>query len=182
MLKVGEKIKLLREARGIARDDLVLAIDLIKDITTNKISFIEKGVGQFSEEELELVKECLDVTGLPLTEHECAAIEERLYVLRSLVRGRQFSEAKIIVNELADLVKLEVCDTELPMLYRLFEIHFLLFTDKLDIAEEKLNDLQGRLDEMNFKHRYFYNCNMGILIVSLSSGLRKQVLKLLLCP
>jgi len=84
---------------------------------------------------------------------------------------------------MADLVNLESCDDELPLLYRSFEVILLFAERDIDTAEKRLDYLRGCLDYMSEEHRFFYYINMGVLNITrelYEDGLKfcKQALKI----
>ena len=131
--------------------------------SADKVWNVENDRGQYSEEQIKLAKEYLGIANMPLTESERADTKARIYYMRSLVRESKFEEAEAVYIELSNLTNLEPCDTELPMLFRLLEVHFLLFTDKLDAAEEKLHYFGPRVGSMIPRHKYYLYCNKGTL-------------------
>ena len=153
------KITQLRKANKATQADLAGAMFCDVD----KVSKVERGLAQYSESHVKWAKKFFDIEGMPLTEHERAIFRVRLYKMRDLTREGRLSEAKDSLDEMAKLVNLDPCDDDLPMLYRAFEVIYLIAVDKIDAAEEKLTYLGGRLRDMNAEHRYYYNGNMGTL-------------------
>ena len=154
-----KKITQLRVAKGVSRQDLAAAIFSSVD----NINKVEKGLTQYSDDQLRHAKIFFDIEDMPLSEFECATARERLYVMRDYARGNRLEEAIVICEEMAKLVNLEPCDNELPMLYRSLEITVLIIAGKYDVAEEKLNYLQGRWGDLAAVHRYYFYRNMGQL-------------------
>ena len=154
-----EKIIKLRKAKHLSKSDLAAVI--YSDV--NKVNKVEKGIAQYTGEQMKLIKDSFDIQHMPLTEYECAVAKERLYVMRDYARNGRLKEAKKICDEMAKLVNLEPCDNDLPMLYRLFEVVVLLTDNKIDVAEEKLNHLQDHVENMSTEQRYHFYCNMGLL-------------------
>ena len=159
VLPIGEKIKLLRKAKGITQAELA---EIILS-NSAKISRVENGDEEYSQEELKAIKEHFEITEMPLTELECAAFKERLYIWRSLIRDYRISEAKELHKKMSPIINLEPCDPDLSMLYRLFEALLLLAENKLDAAEEKLNYFQSVLDKLNSELAYHFYHRMGSL-------------------
>jgi len=155
-----KKIMELRKANGVSQ--LTLASAIYFDV--DKVIKVEKGRASYSNGQLESAKKFFDIEGMPLSEFECDVAKKRLYLMRDLARDSKLDEAKAICEEMANLVNLEPCDDELPLLYRLLEVVVLFDDDTtLDIVEEKLNYLQSRFDDMNTEHRYYFYYLMGFL-------------------
>ena len=161
VLPIGEKIKLLRKAKGITQAELGEII--LSSVA--KISRVENGVEEYSQTELEALKKHFEIADMPLTKFECAAFKERLYLWRDLIRDQRMDEARKLHKKLLPLVNLEPCDPDLAMLFRLFETLLLLIEGNLDAAEEKLNYLKNAFenDIMNTENTYHYYHRMGRL-------------------
>jgi len=152
------KLMELREDKGISKAEFATVI--FSNAAT--VSKVERGEREYSPEQRILAKRHLDIPGMPLTEKDRATAKDRLYKMRDHVRNRDFRKAREICKKYANLVNLEPVDIELSMLYRLFEVILLLFTDKHDDAKERLDYLQGRLDDINALHQYYFYFNMGV--------------------
>jgi len=153
------KITILREYHRVKKVDMAAAMY----IDVDKVYKVEKGQALYSDGQLDNLRKKFDIVGMPLSELECAVAKERLYYMRDLARDDRLEEAKAICTELANIVNLDPCDDDLPLLYRLLEVVVLFADGKDDVAAEKLDYLQGRLDDMNDEHLYYFKYNMGTL-------------------
>ena len=151
-----KKITELREAKGISRMDLANA--MFSDV--GKVYKVEQGKAGYSDAQLKHLKAFFDVEDMPLTEFECDVCKKRLYVMRDYIRDRWMDNAKSLLDQYAKLVNLEPCDKELPMLYRVFEVLYLFNVNQDAVAEEKLNYLGTRLQDMNNEHLFYYYYGM----------------------
>lgn len=159
-----KKIMQLRKANKISQGALAEAINSrIQNITR-----VENGIAQYSDEMLMLAKDFFKIKDMPISEQECATCKNRLYIMRDYVRDGRHKEARDICCELANLVILDPCDDELPMLYRLYEAILLIAERDIVSAWAKLNYIQSRLPNMNEEQLYYFNSSMGELNILLA--------------
>jgi len=156
-----KKITLLRKAKRVSQTSLAEAIHS----HPLHIVKVEKGAARYSDELLELAKEFLGIKGMPLTQFECATCKERLDVMRDYIREARLKEAREICSEMANLINLEPCDNELPLLYRLYEVALLLAERNLDTAKAKFDYLQSHYEDMNSEHLHYFYSNKGYLLI-----------------
>jgi len=177
-LSIIEKIKILRNHREVSQQSIAeYAL-----MSQKKISRIENGEDEYDDIELKAVKEYFDIVGMPLTEIECTEFRSRLYYWRNLIRDRRMDEATALRDELEKIVNLDVFYFDLPTLYRIFEVLFLLTeislstetTKDFSVVEEKLKHLEGVFDEMNAEHCYYYNFQLGVFYI-LQNDLEKAL-------
>jgi len=151
------KLMELRKAKNISMARLGAAIYASAD----KVSKVERGTGRYSEDQVLLAMEFLDIAGMPLTEEARGFAKQQINVFRNNVRERQFGDAEVMYNKLKNIVNLEPCDPELVRLFRLAEVHYQLFTDKLKDGEEGLNYLRNYLEVMDPLQKYYFYCSEG---------------------
>jgi len=154
-----KKIMFLRKAHKVRLLDLAEAIG----VSASFVYSVENRKSQYSDKMLERAKDFFNIKDMPLSQFEYDTAKIRLYVMLDYIRDSRFDEARAIIKEMTNIVNLDPCDNELPMLYRLFEVAFLLAIRDIDTAEEKLNYLHSRLDDMNDEHRCYFYSNMGQL-------------------
>lgn len=155
----------MRNHRGVSQQTLADASIMHQ----KTVSRIENGTDEYSKDELKAIKNHLDIANMPLTEEECNTFRGRLYYWRDLIRNGRMTEAKVLQDELEKITNLDVLYFDLPTLYRIFEVLFLMteisFSSEIEkdfnIIKEKMKYLEGILDEMNTEHRYHYNCQLG---------------------
>jgi len=177
-LSITEKIKILRNHKGVSQQ----AISDYALMGQKKISRIENGEYEYDKADLEVVKRFLGIEGMPLTDDECGKFRGRLYYWRDLIRSRQMNEAAALRDELGKITSLDVFYFDLPTLYRIFEVLFLLTEINLSteaikdfsVVEEKLKYLEGVFDKMNTEHRYYYNFQLGVFYI-LQNNLEKAL-------
>ena len=164
MYSVAEKIKMLRMTNKISQEEFA------EELWTSPsaISRVENGKGEYAKKQLEAAKKLLGITGMPLTEPDTTALRARLYFFRDTIRRDDMEEARKIYSTITNIVNLEPClepcFSDLPMLFRMFEIMFLRFEGDLAGSEEKLDAItENDLKKMNAEHLYYYYYNRGAL-------------------
>jgi len=156
---IVQKIKLLRKTNGISQEEL----GMVAMTNQAKISRAENGSEGYNKKELGLIKEYLDIVGMPLAEDERAPFRRSLYFWRDLIRNGRMDEANKWHKKLSPAINLEPCDPDLATLYRLIEVIHMLAKNDLEAAEKQLNLIYSKLDHSNIEHLYYYNFNMGTL-------------------
>ena len=158
-LTLEQKVKKMRKERNITQYELADAL------ATNqaRISRIEKGYDKYTKREIEIIKKLLGIEGMPLTEFEFTSFKMRLHHWLGIIRAGRMDEAAKLREELSNVVNIEVYDEELPMLFRLFEVSYLLTERNFEAAEEKLQMLANSLRTMSNECLYYYNSRMGSL-------------------
>ena len=156
---VTRKIRTLRKYHGINQAELA---DIILS-NADRISKIEQGHNNYTAEDLRLICVHFGIEDMPLSEIDCKAFRKRLYMWRDLIRDKKFDEAQQWQKKMAAVVNLYPCDGDLPILYRLFEVAFLLYSESIDAAEEKLDYLRSIEDRMSVEHTYYFYYNQGLL-------------------
>lgn len=156
-MPLGEKIKRYRKAKGITQTEVAEAMWA----SATKVSQVENGEGEYSEEQLRTFKEHFGLTDMPFTEFECATFKERLYHWFGLISSGKMDEADTLYAKILPILELESCDAELPMLFRLFELVYLRLKKEDDLFEERLEFLKGALGRMHIGQLYYYYNTMG---------------------
>lgn len=169
-MPVAEKIKLIRKSKNLKQIDVADAIWT----SPTKISMVENGEGEYSPEQIKRFKLLVGFPDMPLTDFECAAFKNRLYYWRGLVIEGRMEEAKELYGKISQITDLDVCDNDLPILFRLFEAIYLGAEENLDAVREKVEFLKGYVDKMNAEHLFFFHNIVGWL--NLSTGDYKEAL------
>jgi len=115
-LTVGEKIKLLREAKGFNQAKLVQ--DLCS--STMSISRIERDIATCNDEMLSTIKKTLGVEDAPLFEHELTAYENRLVTLFNLIEDFNYTDARIVLDAMFPIMELP-WEHDLSLMYSSLE-------------------------------------------------------------
>ena len=153
-----EKLKAIREARGLSQDDLAKLVNL----TRSMVNQAESGKQDYSSESLILVREALGANSLPLLEHERKSYSTRLYIFLELVTSRKFEEARQIQKNLSEITILPYND-DLKTLYFLFATRFLLMESNVNEATEIFDSLTSSLNNTTEEVLYHYHYINGLL-------------------
>ncbi|MCL2362402.1 MAG: tetratricopeptide repeat protein [Defluviitaleaceae bacterium] len=159
-LSVGEKILKLRKYNKVSQLELVE----IMRVRVDRITRAEQGEDTYTAAHIAAAKERFGIVGLPLTERECIAFRERLYIVRDLIRARKLDEAKDIQKEMAHIDRLEPCDFDMAMLCKLIEVQLFKAEGDCATVEKKLDAYQKHLKKMNDECLYHYNYCRGALL------------------
>jgi len=155
-LTIGDKIKSLRIAKGVAQEDL--AHNLMQHAST--LSRIERGVLECPNELLYEIKKALNVEGLPFNESERQAFRDKLYDWGNVISEREIDEAKKIQLKLSVITYLPA-DKELNMLYGLLNCRLLLVLNELDEATQIIDAMEAAASEMDTICLYYHYRNCG---------------------
>ena len=156
-IPVGNKILNLRKQLGVTQVEIAEAIGVRRD----KIGDVENGLDEYTERQLQKIREYFNIMGLPLNAQECVIFYRHLYYLRNYVRTKRLQEARDILNKLLHIDNLKPCDPDMVMLCKMFEIQLL-------IAEGYYLDAEKKLDlydpgSMHNENQYYYYYNRGYL-------------------
>jgi len=160
-LTIAEKLKSIRESKGIMQPALAEAIDG----TVSKISEIENGKRQYTDEEIGIIKRLLDVDDAPLDDEDVAKFKNRLYALRDFISDRRTDEADKLQIELAVIAKLPY-EIELNALYELFKVRRLLInegSDNIALSKNILEPMELSIEQATNEIKYHFYCNKGLL-------------------
>ena len=161
-LPTAQKIKEVYEQRGLSQEDI--AKHLKCDIETIKL--IENKDGVYSREQLEVLREYLDIEAVVLDRHERNQYTGNLSMWRDFINQGKLDDA-IRVHESFGLAEITYMpfDEELIMLYKMFEVKFLMMQLNLDLAEDILEQIKPNIKNTYSEIRYHYHCNMGSLYI-----------------
>ena len=157
-LSVGEKLKLFRKANSMSQEEL----GKILSISSTQVNKVEGGYDEYTIEQVEAARKHFNIMDMPLSKHDCIAFKKRLYIWRDYIRDLRMVDAEEMHSKMSPIVNLDICDHDLPILYRLFEIMLLLYKNNLYAAEEKMKQLENFKDKMTYEHRHYHLCNKGL--------------------
>jgi len=167
-LSTGMKIKELRRHNRIPQDMFAEIIGVAED----KVRRAEKDKYEYTEVELQRIKERFNIVGLPLTEHERDIFYRHLYYVRSLIRGKRLTESRDIFNELTNIDNLEPCDSEIVALCKMFEAQLTIAEGFYVSAEKKLKSYNPDIVYDENTYHYFFNKGyLGICCEDYDEGL-----------
>ncbi|MCL2362825.1 MAG: helix-turn-helix transcriptional regulator [Defluviitaleaceae bacterium] len=155
---IGEKIKLIRTAKGFSQENLGKAISK----STTFISRLEKNDAELDNKTLEAIKKYLEIEKAPLTEHELELYRNRIWAWNDLVSARRMDDVKALQEELIPILDLHY-EVELNMLYKMVLTRVLFTESNLPAAEEHLATVEANLDEASTDVLYLYHRNKGTL-------------------
>jgi len=155
------KVYLLRKHNNVSQ----LALAEFIRIGKNKLSRIERDEDEYSEANIEAIKECFKIMAYPLSEQERAIFKARLYYWLELIREKMMDEAKFIQEEMKKIDNLLPCDFEMVMLCKMIEVKLFIAEGNYISAEEKLNISQDYLDKMGNESLFHYYYGKGVLCV-----------------
>jgi len=157
-ISIGEKIKLIRIAKGLSQENLAQAISR----STTFISRLEKNDAELDNKTLEAIKKYLEIEKAPLTEYELELYGSRIWAWNDLVSARRMGEAKALQEELAPILDLHY-EVELNMLYRMVLTRMLFTENNFPAAKEQLAAVEASLNEVSTDALYLYHRNKGTL-------------------
>jgi len=156
---LGTKVMLLRKHHSISQEMLSEVIRTRRD----KIVSVERGESEYTEAHVKAIKQYFDIVDLPLEEDEREAFVKRIYRWRDYMKLRSISEAKDFGKDLAQVVKLEPCDPDLVMLYRMFEVRMLAQAGDYAAADDALCLPEDVIEKASYENLYHYYYNKGYL-------------------
>jgi len=156
-MAVAEKIRIVREHMGISQNEISKVIDR----KGGTISRIEKGLSEYTGEQLAAVRKFLGIEKIPILEGEEASYRTDLYVWRDTINARRIDEARKMHHRLSAINHLPF-ETELIFLFKMFEVH-LLFHEDVAKAEQALESARAFLDDVDDEGRFLFHFNIGSL-------------------
>ena len=157
-LLLGEKIMLIRKAKGLSLDNAAHATKISK----SNLSRLERGTLKFNPRQLNKIKEFLEIKNAPLLEPELEIYKGRLWVWNDLIAANRMAEAQDMQQELSIILALPF-EKELGLLYTMTYTRLLIKEHNIPAAEEKLNMAEGYINEACIAARFlFHRCRGSI--------------------
>lgn len=169
-LTLGEKIRMMREAKGVSQVRLAESISY----SAPRLSQIENGESPCQPDVLIAIKKALNLEGVPLYDLERQGFKDKLYRWYDLINDSDLGKAKTMQGKLSDITYLPF-DTELNLLYNLFRCKLLLVENNIEAAKAILENFSSALDELSNEISYHYYYNMGTL--NYKDAQRKEALE-----
>ncbi|MCL2753354.1 MAG: helix-turn-helix domain-containing protein, partial [Defluviitaleaceae bacterium] len=107
---IPQRVKLMRKSKKLTQYDIADAIAS----SQAKVSRAEKGYEKYDKDDVENAKAALDIADMPISDYGFKIFKKRLYHWRNLYRNKQTEEAAELQKELANLIKIEPYNMELP--------------------------------------------------------------------
>ena len=157
-LKLGEKIRIVREVKSISQAKLAEAISY----SAPRLSQIETGEAVCQPDILLSIKKALNLEEIPLYESERQGFKDKLYRWYGVINDGDYEKARKLQERLSDITYLPF-DTELNHLYGLFRCRLLIATNDIEEAKEIMEAFDPVPDGLGDEILYHYYYNMGLL-------------------
>ena len=157
-MSLGEKIKMMREAKGVSQARLAEAISY----SASRLSQIENGECQCQPDVLMSIKKALNLEGMPLYDLERQGFKDKLYRWLGVIVDGNFETAILMREKLSDIAYLPF-DGELNALYNLFRCKLMLATNDIKAAKGILQTFNHGPEKLSDEILYHYYYNMGTL-------------------
>ena len=151
-LPLGEKIMLVRKAKGLSLDNAVRATNISK----SNLSRLERGALKYSPQQINLVKAFLEIENAPLLEPELRVYRGRIWVWNDLITADRIAEAKDMGQELAIILALPF-EIELCLLYTLTHTRLLIKESNIPAAEANLDAAEASIEDAGIGARFLYH-------------------------
>jgi len=147
-LTLGEKLMHVRKARGYSQENVAHALG------KNRFFYqrIENEQTECDAETLAAIRKFLDIENAPLLGHELKFFKSQLWMIHDLLNADRYPEAEALFQKLSPILDLPF-ESDLQLLYTMFEIRMLLIEagnkqmeEKRNIAEEKLKSVESLID------------------------------------
>jgi len=152
------KIRAVRIAKGIRQVDLAEAMGLTDSVVVRA----ENGHSKYTNRQIEIAREFLDIEKAPLLDEELVIFKRRLYMWRDLIKDEHMEEAWKAQQEMSIITQLPF-EKDLIMLYNMLEVRLLLKERRFDEAESRLKLVKPELENATKENQYHYYYNMGSL-------------------
>ncbi|MCL2526873.1 MAG: helix-turn-helix transcriptional regulator [Defluviitaleaceae bacterium] len=155
-LSLGEKIHEIRKAKGLSQENMAQALNANR----MTVSRLERGEVECSAQNLAIIRKFLDIEKAPLLEHELALYRDRMQVWIELLRTARVAEARAMQEEMSVILDIPF-EGGLYLLYLVTEALLLSMEYNVPATEEKLNVLEGLLDNASDEILNLYHLNKG---------------------
>ena len=159
VLLLGEKIRHIRNAKGISLDNMAYAIKSNKTF----LHRLEHGQVECNNETLAAIKKFLEIENAPLLEHEVTLYTSRLLACYDMIgNAKLLNEAKTILSELSHILSLPF-ENDLYLLYLLIEVSIILVEANFPAAAEKISKIEPLMDNACEEAFYMFHRTKGYL-------------------
>jgi len=158
VLSLGEKIKYIRNSKGISQQNMARAIN-------SNQSFVyrfENGQVECDTEMLTKIKKFLEIDNAPLQQNEIDLYKDRIWVWNGLLDSNRIKDARDMRSEMVSILDLPF-EHELLVLFKMIDIKLLTKELKLSEADEKLNEVEALLDNASDEAIFIYHTNKGFV-------------------
>ena len=158
-LSFGEKIKLIRIAKGIKQEELAKVINTAQ----NFVSRLENGEAKYDDRMLAAIREFYGIEYAPLFDNEIEDYKSRLWVWNDFVHANNLHEAKAIQSKMSSILEVPF-ERDLTLLYLMIETRIFFKEGNIAAGEERLNTAEALLDDASAEALHLYHRNMGFLL------------------
>jgi len=156
-LSIGEKIKHVRNAKGISQENMSHAIKSSKSY----VQRLEQGQVECSPEMLAKIKKFLEIENAPLLEHELIIYKNRIWMWDDLISARRLVDAKAMRSELSSILDLPF-EHDLSLLFSMTDVRLMFITEQnIPVVEEKLTAAEALLVGASNEVQYMFHRNKG---------------------
>ena len=157
-LSPGEKVARIRNQHRYSQKEFAR----LTNMSYGNLVKAERGEIEFTKTQLSRIKNLNNLKGLPLLDEERVAYVSRLYLWLEYIRIGRMDEARTMREELMDVVRLEVCDYDLSLLFKMLEIRLMFANGDYDIADMALDFSNHHVENLNNENLHHYYFNRGI--------------------
>ena len=157
-LPLGEKLKQLRNAKGLSQENLAKAVNS----SESTISRIEQGQTECSMELLEAIKKYMGIDKAPLLKHELIVYEDKVWILNDYANSNRTADARTMQKTMFPIEELPF-EHDLTMLYSMVETRLLFQEGNVTAGEEQLKAVETGLEEASVEVNQLYHRNCGFL-------------------
>jgi len=157
-LHLGEKLRLIRNAKGISQENMAYAIKS----NPTFISRLERGYGECEAEILRTIRHFLEIENSPLLDHELEIYENRINVWEDLITAGRITDARAMQSELSPILGLPFQE-ELSLRYMMLEVRLLIGETHFLTAKEKFKNAEKLMGNASKDNLFRYHRNKGYL-------------------
>jgi len=162
-LCIEDKLRIIRTERNLPQS----AFAEVCGCDSATISRIESNEERnahyrYSAEQVRAIKGFLGIPNAPLSDKEMVLFKKQLYNWLSEIKAERINEARVLHQELADVLK-QPFAKDLSLMYRLFEIRLLMKESNIDTASHNIEQLKAAAESTTDEIKYHYNFTAGSL-------------------
>ena len=159
-MQAAEKIRILRKSKGLTQDAFAAAIYT----NVSKIGQVESGNAEYTDRQLAIIGKLFHIEDMPLSQEECAAFKNKLFIWRRHIMDRELVKAKAMQKDMSKIINLELCDSDLPVLYRIFEVVLQFAENDFAAALESIEYIDKNFN-MTPEQQFYHYRNKGFMYV-----------------
>ena len=157
-LPLGEKIKQIRQGKGISQENMARAINSNQSF----IHRFENGLVECDAKTLASIRRFLEIENAPLLEHELKLYKDRIWMWDDLMNADRTADARAMQVEMSTILDLPF-EHNLSLLYLNAEARLLIKESNFSAAEEKLNEIEPMLNNASDECMHLFHRNKGFI-------------------